>query len=90
MNGQTAAPVLRDIDLRSAYPKAMAAIGVLDYERLRLVREDAIDEFRADVAGFADIVYDTPASVRFPYFGERTERGLIFPRRGRTVATAPV
>jgi hypothetical protein len=89
--GPVSAGVLRDVDLRSAYPTAMAAIGVPDYVRCRIVREEeeGVEEFRAGVLGFAEVEFDTPATVRFPVFGVRTERGLIFPRRGRTAATAP-
>jgi hypothetical protein len=89
ITGPIIAAVLRDIDLRSAYPSAMAAIGILDYSGVRIVHEDSIGEFTADVAGFAEVEFDTPAEIRYPVFGVRTERGLIFPRRDLTVATAP-
>lgn len=84
--------LLRDIDLRSAYPSAMAAIGVPDYGSVRIVREGdegALEAFRVDVLGVAEVEFQTPPHVRFPVFGVRTRHGLIFPRRGTTVATAP-
>lgn len=88
ITGPVAAAELRDIDLRSAYPTAMSAIGMPDYEAARLVGNDAIDEFRADVLGFAEVEFEAPGHVHCPPFGVRSERGLIFPRRGVTVATA--
>ncbi len=87
-----AGDLLRDIDLRSAYPSAMAAIGVPDYGSVRIVREGdegALEAFRVDVLGVAEVEFETPPQVRFPVFGVRTRHGLIFPRRGTTVATAP-
>jgi hypothetical protein len=89
MTGPICCGVLRDIDLRSAYPSAMAAMGRPFYLRCEIVRNDRAGEFRADALGVAEIEFDTPPGLRFPVFGVRTERGLIFPRRGRTVATAP-
>ena len=89
MTGPVRREVLRDIDLRSAYPSAMAAIGQPDYPASALVHDDRVEDFRADTLGVAEVEFDTPSGVRFPVFGVRTERGLIVPRRGVTVATAP-
>jgi hypothetical protein len=87
VTGPIAAAELRDIDLRSAYPSAMSAIGMPEFSKLRLSVEPS--DFRAETLGFAEIVFETPEGVRFPVFGVRTEHGLIFPRRGVTIATAP-
>ena len=89
VTGPVAADMLRDVDLRSAYPTAMASMGVLDYANIRVVRDEGVDLFTADSAGFAEIEFDSPASVRYPFFGVHTDRGLIFPRCGVAVATAP-
>ncbi|MGF7174354.1 DNA polymerase [Azospirillum doebereinerae] len=87
MTGPVAAEELRDIDLQAAYPTAMSAIGVPDYEKAFDTTTPA--DFTASSLGFAELTFDTPEEIRFPVFGVRTERGLIFPRRGRTIATAP-
>lgn len=87
MTGPVAAEELRDIDLQAAYPTAMSAIGVPDYEKEFDTTAPA--DFTASSLGFAELTFDTPEEIRFPVFGVRTERGLIFPRRGRTIATAP-
>ncbi|MGE4480832.1 DNA polymerase [Acidocella sp.] len=87
-----AGDLLRDIDLRSAYPSAMAAIGVPNYSSVRIVREGdegALEAFRVDVLGVAEVEFETPPHIRFPVFGVRTRHGLIFPKRGTAVATAP-
>ena len=46
--------------------------------------------FTADALGFAELEFEFPASCRFPGLAVRAgDRGLIFPRKGRTFATAP-
>ncbi len=87
-----AGDLLRDIDLRSAYPSAMAAIGVPNYSSVHIVREGdkgGLEAFRVDVLGVAEVEFETPPHIRFPVFGVRTRHGLIFPKRGTAVATAP-
>lgn len=65
MTGPISGEVLRDIDLRSAYPSAMAAIGLPNYPACELVRDDRVEDFRADTLGVAEVEFDTPPGVRF-------------------------
>ncbi|MEO5375355.1 MAG: hypothetical protein H7840_13950 [Alphaproteobacteria bacterium] len=76
-----------DLDLKSAYPTAMVMIRVLDYDAAFL--STAPEDFGADVLGVAEVKFSHPPGIRFPVFGVRTEHGLVFPMRGRTVTTAP-
>lgn len=89
--GETGRPrPLNDIDLRSAYPSAMAACRVPDWDAVRVLRGgDCLAEFKADVLGFAEVEFECPSGLRFPPLPVPTRRGLIFPRRGVSVATAP-
>ena len=89
ITGPVAADMLRDIDLRSAYPSAMAAIGVLDYSGIEVVDNRALDRFTVDSPGFAEIEFDTPEGLRVPVFCVPSDHGLIPVRRGTIVATAP-
>ena len=88
MTGPIAGP-LHDVDERSAYPTAMASCGLLDYSATRLVGPEALAEFTADRFGVAEIEFETPARLPFPVFAVKTERGLLFVRRGITTTTAP-
>ena len=83
----TAGEVLYDIDLKSAYPSAMAGIGVPDYDAAHL--STTPEDYTAAVLGVAEVEFVNPADLRFPVFGVRTDNGLVFPVRGVTVATAP-
>ena len=88
MTGPIRAQEFSDIDLRSAYPTALAAIGVPDYAAVYTVGPGDIALFTADVLGFADVEFSAPETLRFPVFAVPSDRGPIFPRRGQTVATA--
>jgi hypothetical protein len=92
LTGPVTAPeggCLRDIDLRSAYPSAMAALGVPDFSSIRIVGPGSVEAFTAETLGFAEISFDIPRSIRFPGLAVPTEAGLLFPRRGKTIVTAP-
>lgn len=87
ITGPVSGVELRDIDLKSAYPTAMCAIGLPNFADIRLTRDVA--QFTAGTLGVAQVEFETPPTVRYPAFGVRAESGLVFPRRGTTVATAP-
>ena len=88
LSGPTPAGLrLHDIDLKSAYPSAMAGIRIPDYGRAFL--SDKTADFTADVLGVAKVSFVCPPDLRFPPFAVPTRYGLIFPRRGVTLATAP-
>ena len=78
---------LNDLDLRSAYPSAMVGIRIPDYDSTFM--STSLGDYRADVLGVAEVGFDTPEEIAFPPFGVRTDHGLVFPRHGRTTATAP-
>jgi hypothetical protein len=81
---------LNDIDLRSAYPTAMAACRVPDWEAVRVLRgSDSLSEFGGNVLGFAQVEFECPPGLLFPPLPVSTRRGLIFPLKGVSVATAP-
>ena len=67
----------------------MAAIGVPDYSRAYTT--DDIDKFTRSTLGVAEIEFENPAGLRYPFFGIRSDNdhGLIYPVRGRTICTAP-
>ncbi|MGC2857563.1 DNA polymerase [Novispirillum sp. DQ9] len=79
--------LLYDLDLRSAYPSAMVGLRIPDYDATFM--STAVDDYQADVLGVAEVEFDTPRGVAFPPFGVRTDHGLVFPRRGKTTASAP-
>jgi len=77
-----------DYDLKGAYSAAMAAIRVPDWKNWRRLSED--EELATDDLAVAFVEFEFPTEVRFPVFAcDGKDRGLIFPRRGETLAWAP-
>lgn len=86
--GPTPAGVLlNDIDLKSAYPTAMAGLRLPDYGRQFMTGDLSL--FTADTLGMAEVAFECPPGLRFPVFPLSTDHGLVFPRRGTAVVTAP-
>jgi hypothetical protein len=76
-----------DYDLSSAYPTAMAMIGLPDWDAIEEVSD--ISRFTPEVLGFAYVEFSFQGSVRFPCLAVRTANGLIYPRSGRSYCAAP-
>lgn len=77
-----------DPDLSGAYLTALAYLFVLDYDKVRWTTEVA--DFIGHVAGFALVEFVFPDEVAYPCLPVTTEdRGLLFPRRGESLCTAP-
>lgn len=77
-----------DPDLSGAYLTALAYLFVLDYDAVRWTTN--IDDFIGHVAGFALVEFEFPEDVAYPCLPVSTEdRGLLFPRRGQSLCTAP-
>ena len=77
-----------DPDLSGAYLTALAYLFVLDYDAVRWTTN--IDDFIGHVAGFALVEFEFPEDVAYPCLPVSTEdRGLLFPRRGLSLCTAP-
>lgn len=79
--------VWNDFDLSNAYPTAMSLIGYPDWDNM--IMRPELSDFTHTVLGVALVDFAFPASVRFPCLPIRTDRGIIFPRRGRSYCTAP-
>ena len=76
-----------DYDLTSAYPSAMALIGVPDWSTVRPIKdtEELLNgDLRPNSLAFANVDFEFPESVRYPVLPVRTENGLIFPRKGNS------
>lgn len=82
-----AGELLNDIDLRSAYPSAMIGIRLPDYDAAHM--STSVSDYTASTLGVAEVAFEAPPDLRFPVFAVRTDHGLVFPRRGTTVTTAP-
>jgi hypothetical protein len=76
-----------DYDLSSAYPTAMALIGLPDWKSIENTFE--IDKFTPTTLGFACVDFEFPPEIRYPTLPVRTENGLIFPLKGRSYCSAP-
>lgn len=77
-----------DPDLSGAYLTALAYLFVLDYDKVRWSTDVA--DFIGHVAGFALVEFVFPDDVVYPCLPVSTEdRGLLFPRRGESLCTAP-
>lgn len=77
-----------DYDLIGAYTTGLVLIRSIDYEGSHESRN--LEDFMADVMGFAHVDFSYPDDVRYPCLPVRCdERGLLFPLSGRSYATAP-
>lgn len=77
-----------DPDLSGAYLTALAYLFVLDYDAVRWTTN--VDDFIGHVAGFALVEFEFPEEVAYPCLPVSTEdRGLLFPRSGLSLCTAP-
>jgi hypothetical protein len=76
-----------DYDLASAYPSAMALIGMPDWSRIHTITDtDELlsDKFASTDLAYANVDFEFPDDVRYPVLPVRTDFGLIFPRRGNS------
>jgi hypothetical protein len=73
-----------DFDLSSAYPTAMALIGLPDWRSLYNSTE--LKEFTPTTLGYALIDFEFPTQTRYPCIPVRTDGGLIFPLTGKRVS----
>lgn len=81
------APMIwNDFDLSNAYPTAMSLIGYPDWDNMNL--HPTLADFTHTALGVAWVEFEFPSSVRFPCMPVRTDRGIVFPRRGRSYCTA--
>lgn len=79
--------VWNDFDLSSAYPTAMSLIGYPDWDNMKL--HPTLEDFTPTALGVALVDFEFPETVHYPCLPVRTERGLVFPRRGRSYCSAP-
>lgn len=79
--------VWNDFDLSSAYPTAMSLIGYPDWDNMKL--HPTLEDFTPTTLGVALVDFEFPEAVSYPCLPVRTERGLVFPRRGRSYCSAP-
>ena len=73
-----------DFDLSSAYPTAMALIGLPDWRSL--YHSTKLEEFTSTTLGYALIDFEFPTHTRYPCIPVRTDGGLIFPITGKKVS----
>lgn len=76
-----------DYDLASAYPSAMALIGMPDWSRVYTLHDidDLLDyRFTSTDLVFANVDFEFPDDVLYPVLPVRTDFGLIFPRKGNS------
>jgi hypothetical protein len=76
-----------DYDLRSAYPTALASVGMPQWENG--FETTKLSDFTDQALGFALVSFEFPASTRFPTMPVRAPGKLIFPLSGDSYATAP-
>ena len=75
-----------DYDLTSAYPSAMALIGMPDWSSIREIRDtnELLYELSPLDFAYANVDFEFPENVRYPVLPVRTESGLLFPRKGNS------
>ena len=76
-----------DYDLSSAYPSAMALIGMPDWDNVDSIKSlKKLLELPPQSLAFADVDFEFPETVRYPVLPVRTDNGIIFPRSGNSNA----
>ena len=65
----------------------MVSIGLLNFDGVR--QTDDVCDFTVDTIGVAEVEFEFPEGVEHPLLPVVTEYGLIWPRRGVSIATAP-
>ena len=78
-----------DYDLTSAYPTAMANIGMPRWREIREMTAADLTTLTSDTLAFANVEFNFPDSIRYPTMPVRTANGIIFPKRGRSYCAAP-
>ena len=76
-----------DYDLASAYPTAMAMIGMPNWDAAYTTNN--LIDFCVPNLGFAYVEFEFPESVRYPTLPVRSRNGIIFPLMGRTFCCSP-
>lgn len=77
-----------DFDLVGAYSTGLLDLPFIDFDKPRATTQ--IDDYLGHVAGYAYIDFEHLPETRYPVFAvSRGGRGLVFPSKGRTYATAP-
>lgn len=85
--GPTTIDDWQDYDLTSAYPTALASVGVPAWENGHETTD--LNEFLDQNIGVARVRFKFPESVRYPVLPVRAPGKLIFPLTGESFATAP-
>ena len=84
------ADIWYDYDLTGAYPTAMALLRNPDFSRVTSLTGDIIKIDPLDYV-FGYVEFEFPTDVMYPCLPIKDSegRGLVFPRKGRTFASAP-
>lgn len=86
--GPTPIGWIHDFDVVAAYTTAMVLFRQIDYAASFETRD--LSHFLGGSMGFARVEFEFPNSIRYPCLPVRNEvRGLLFPLRGTSYATAP-
>ena len=86
--GPTPIGWVHDFDVVAAYTTAMVLFRPIDYAASFETKD--LSHFLAGAMGFARIEFEFPNSIRYPSLPVHSDvRGLLFPLRGVSYATAP-
>ena len=86
--GPTPIGWVHDFDLVGAYTTAMVLYRPIDYAASFETKDVSL--FLGGAMGFARVEFEFPSAIRYPCMPVRNEvRGLLFPLRGVSYATAP-
>jgi hypothetical protein len=80
---------LYDYDIKNAYPLAMLSIQDVDWNNEIEITNEDINKLSFNDLGFLQIKFEFKDNVKYPLFAVKTDRGLIFPKKGETVITIP-
>jgi len=76
-----------DYDVKNAYPLAMLSIQDVDWRERIYLRNDNIHNLEFNDLGFVYLDFEFNEDVKFPMFPIKTDYGLVFVRKGRTIVT---
>jgi len=78
-----------DYDVKNAYPLAMLSIQDVDWQERIYLRNDNLHLLDFNDLGFVYLDFEFDESVKYPMFPIKTDYGLVFVRKGRTIVSIP-
>ena len=78
-----------DYDVKNAYPLAMLSIQDVDWSNRIDITNNDVYKLKFNDLGFLYLSYEFNEDVKYPLFPQKTDYGLVFTRKGKTIVSIP-